>query len=322
MVQVVVAKVLAFCHERGITHRDLKPENLLYADESENAKIKIADFGFAKLVTAETNMSTMCGTPGYYAPEIVRKQPYDNKCDIWSLGVITYILLCGFPPFYDENQVEEMRKILQGEFEFVGCTASATDGAAGHGHLAILEFLHENRSEGCTTLVMDEAAKNGHLHVLQFPRQRRREGHSARVIDGATRNNHVAVVEFLIQHGDSQAISKVLLSPAKTGNAWLFAYLLTQARVQDGCDADIDSIIDDLTLMSIISEGHLGVIQRIYQLTPDAAAAIGNTEMLAYLLASPRCHNQCFYGLLQAAGMGHLDVLQIVLGLVDTTQPS
>ncbi|DBA02655.1 TPA: hypothetical protein N0F65_010480 [Lagenidium giganteum] len=115
----VVAKVLAFCHARGVTHRDLKPENLLYADESENAKIKIADFGFAKLVTAETNMSTMCGTPGYYAPEIVRKQPYDNKCDIWSLGVITYILLCGFPPFYDENQVEEMRKILQGDFEFV-----------------------------------------------------------------------------------------------------------------------------------------------------------------------------------------------------------
>lgn len=115
----VVAKVLMYCHSEGITHRDLKPENLLYADESEHSQIKIADFGFAKLVTAETNMSTMCGTPGYYAPEIVRKQPYDNKCDIWSLGVITYILLCGFPPFYDENQVEEMRKILNGEFEFV-----------------------------------------------------------------------------------------------------------------------------------------------------------------------------------------------------------
>ncbi|RLN36948.1 hypothetical protein BBJ28_00002078 [Nothophytophthora sp. Chile5] len=96
----------------GVTHRDLKPENLLYADESAGAMIKIADFGFAKLVTEETNMSTMCGTPGYYAPEIVRKQPYDSKCDIWSLGVIAYILLCGFPPFYDENQVEEMRKVL------------------------------------------------------------------------------------------------------------------------------------------------------------------------------------------------------------------
>ncbi|GAB9470196.1 hypothetical protein Gpo141_00007448 [Globisporangium polare] len=115
----VVAKVLAYCHSEGVTHRDLKPENLLYSNETESAAIKIADFGFAKLVTAETNMSTMCGTPGYYAPEIVRKQPYDNKCDIWSLGVITYILLCGFPPFYDENQVEEMRKILHGDFEFV-----------------------------------------------------------------------------------------------------------------------------------------------------------------------------------------------------------
>ncbi|KAF1794953.1 Calcium/calmodulin-dependent/calcium-dependent protein kinase [Phytophthora cactorum] len=110
----VVAKVLRYCHSEGVTHRDLKPENLLYADETESAVIKIADFGFAKLVTEETNMSTMCGTPGYYAPEIVRKLPYDSKCDIWSLGVIAYILLCGFPPFYDENQVEEMRKVGSG----------------------------------------------------------------------------------------------------------------------------------------------------------------------------------------------------------------
>ena len=71
----VVAKALKYCHHNGITHRDLKPENLLYEDETEAARIKIADFGFAKLVTAETNMSTMCGTPGYSAPEIVRKQP-------------------------------------------------------------------------------------------------------------------------------------------------------------------------------------------------------------------------------------------------------
>jgi serine/threonine protein kinase len=83
----VVAKVLAFCHTAGVTHRDLKPENLLYADETEDAKIKIADFGFAKLVTADTNMSTMCGTPGYYAPEIVRKQPVRlSFARAWLLG--------------------------------------------------------------------------------------------------------------------------------------------------------------------------------------------------------------------------------------------
>ncbi|CAI5714583.1 unnamed protein product [Peronospora destructor] len=63
-------------------------------------------------------MSTMCGTPGYYAPEIVRNLPYDSKCDVWSLGVITYILLCGYPPFYDENRAEEMRRIINGDFGF------------------------------------------------------------------------------------------------------------------------------------------------------------------------------------------------------------
>jgi calcium/calmodulin-dependent protein kinase I len=120
----VVAKALHFCHTRGVTHRDLKPENLLYENEKENARIKIVDFGFAKLLTPDdtTNMSTMCGTPGYYAPEIVRKQPYNNKCDIWSLGVIIYILLCGFPPFYDENQVEEMRKVRR----FCNCSSDVS----------------------------------------------------------------------------------------------------------------------------------------------------------------------------------------------------
>ncbi|RMX69131.1 hypothetical protein DD238_002430 [Peronospora effusa] len=115
----VVAKVLHYCHSKGVTHRDLKPENLLYTDKTANSTIKIADFGFAKLVTSEeTNLLTMCGTRGYYAPEIVRNLPYDSKCDVWSLGVITYILLCGFPPFHDENRAEEMRKIVNGEFAF------------------------------------------------------------------------------------------------------------------------------------------------------------------------------------------------------------
>ncbi|TDH64748.1 hypothetical protein CCR75_002465 [Bremia lactucae] len=115
----VVAKALRYCHARGVTHRDLKPENLLYADETDNSVIKVADFGFAKLLKEPSNMLTMCGTPGYYAPEIVRKLPYNSKCDIWSLGVITYILLCGFPPFYSESHVEEMQNILNGAFEFI-----------------------------------------------------------------------------------------------------------------------------------------------------------------------------------------------------------
>lgn len=98
-----LADALHYCHQRGVVHRDLKPENLLYSDTTDAAQIKIADFGLAKLLNQTQLMATACGTPGYVAPEILLGKPYSDKVDMWSLGVITYILLCGFPPFYDEN---------------------------------------------------------------------------------------------------------------------------------------------------------------------------------------------------------------------------
>lgn len=70
-----VAQVLAYCHERGVAHRDLKPENLLYDTPDELSMIKIADFGFAKMASEGVVMSTMCGTPGYFAPEVIARQP-------------------------------------------------------------------------------------------------------------------------------------------------------------------------------------------------------------------------------------------------------
>jgi calcium/calmodulin-dependent protein kinase I len=75
----------------------LQPENLLYSDKSDTAEIKIADFGLAKLLRESDFMATACGTPGYVAPEILESRPYTDKVDSWSLGVILYILLCGFP---------------------------------------------------------------------------------------------------------------------------------------------------------------------------------------------------------------------------------
>ncbi|EQC37223.1 CAMK protein kinase [Saprolegnia diclina VS20] len=113
-----VADVLVYCHAQDIAHRDLKPENLLYATADDNAEIKIADFGFAIIAADGVVMQTMCGTPGYFAPEVIARRPYEQKCDIWSLGVIMYILLCGFPPFYDENQIQEMEKIRNAEYDF------------------------------------------------------------------------------------------------------------------------------------------------------------------------------------------------------------
>lgn len=114
---VQVAHALKVCHEMGVVHRDLKPENLLYADVDSDV-IKLADFGLASMLTPQAALETACGTPGYVAPEILWGSGYSKECDIWSLGVITYILLCGFPPFYDENQNRLFKKIRNADYSF------------------------------------------------------------------------------------------------------------------------------------------------------------------------------------------------------------
>jgi calcium/calmodulin-dependent protein kinase I len=111
-----LASVIKFIHDQGIVHRDLKPENILLTDDTDNATIKIADFGFARPVAA--GLSTACGTPGYVAPEIINGRPYGKSVDIWSLGVIIYILLCGYPPFYNTNQSQLFKAIREGKFAF------------------------------------------------------------------------------------------------------------------------------------------------------------------------------------------------------------
>eukprot|EP01083_Nonionella_stella_P091993 257333_1 len=109
---------LAYCHQRDVAHRDLKPENLLLVSRDDDKNIKIADFGFAKKVSSEKCLLTQCGTPGYVAPEILHGVPYGTKADMWSLGVITYILLGGYPPFIEQNQRELFKKIKRGQYEF------------------------------------------------------------------------------------------------------------------------------------------------------------------------------------------------------------
>jgi len=94
-----------------------KPENLLLVGSSDS-DIKIADFGFAKKALSLACLKTQCGTPGYVAPEILEGVPYGLKADMWSLGVIIYILLGGYPPFVESNQRELFRKIRKGQFEF------------------------------------------------------------------------------------------------------------------------------------------------------------------------------------------------------------
>uniref|UniRef100_A0A671NGL6 Calcium/calmodulin-dependent protein kinase type 1D-like n=1 Tax=Sinocyclocheilus anshuiensis TaxID=1608454 RepID=A0A671NGL6_9TELE len=112
-----VLEAVSYLHQNSIVHRDLKPENLLYYSSDENAKIMISDFGLSKMADHGV-MSTACGTPGYVAPEVLAQKPYSKAVDCWSIGVITYILLSGYPPFYEENETRLFSKIMKAEYAF------------------------------------------------------------------------------------------------------------------------------------------------------------------------------------------------------------
>ncbi|KZV40872.1 hypothetical protein F511_22811 [Dorcoceras hygrometricum] len=108
-----------FCHSRGVYHRDLKPENLLL---DEYGNLKVSDFGLSALAESKRQdglLHTTCGTPAYVAPEVINRRGYDgSKADIWSCGVILYVLLAGYLPFHDSNLMEMYKKIGKAEFKF------------------------------------------------------------------------------------------------------------------------------------------------------------------------------------------------------------
>ncbi|KAH7645028.1 MAP kinase-activated protein kinase 2 isoform X2 [Dermatophagoides farinae] len=115
-----ICKAIRFLHSLNIAHRDVKPENLLYTRKDHTGILKLTDFGFAK----ETNsaLQTPCYTPYYVAPEVLGPEKYDKSCDLWSLGVIIYILLCGYPPFYSNHGMAispgMKKRIRAGQYDF------------------------------------------------------------------------------------------------------------------------------------------------------------------------------------------------------------
>jgi mitogen-activated protein kinase-activated protein kinase 2 len=116
-----ICKAIYFLHNTNIAHRDLKPENLLYTKIDAHGILKLTDFGFAKEVSFKS-LQTPCYTPYYVAPEVLGPEKYDKSCDMWSLGVIMYILLCGYPPFYSNHGMAispgMKKRIRNGQYEF------------------------------------------------------------------------------------------------------------------------------------------------------------------------------------------------------------
>ncbi|KZV34824.1 calcium-dependent protein kinase 24-like [Dorcoceras hygrometricum] len=117
LVTKTILEVVKVCHEHGVMHRDLKPENFLYANDGENAAIKAIDFGLSAFFEPGQRFGEIVGSPYYMAPEVLRRN-YGQEIDVWSAGVILYILLCGVPPFWAETEEGIAHAIVKGELVF------------------------------------------------------------------------------------------------------------------------------------------------------------------------------------------------------------
>jgi len=117
-----ILQAVQYLHNQGVVHRDLKPENLLVRDLNEsNIHIYVADFGLSRASHDKETFNTYCGSPEYVAPEILACVPYEKAVDLWSVGVITYILLTGFLPFYDKNHAVLFEKIQNVDYNWDDC---------------------------------------------------------------------------------------------------------------------------------------------------------------------------------------------------------
>ena len=115
---VTLIRTMGEIHKKTIVHRDLKPENLLLKEALNDTGILVADFGFAKHCARGDYLTTRCGTPAFVAPEIVLGNKYNEKCDMWSIGCLLYMIICGYPPFQGKDHNELFRKIRASDFTF------------------------------------------------------------------------------------------------------------------------------------------------------------------------------------------------------------
>jgi calcium-dependent protein kinase len=112
-----VVEVVAHCHTMGVVHRDLKPENFLLSSAGSASELKAIDFGLSAFFQAGKPLTDIVGSAYYVAPEVLRKK-YSSQCDIWSCGVILYILLCGIPPFYADTEAAIFKAVIKGSIDF------------------------------------------------------------------------------------------------------------------------------------------------------------------------------------------------------------
>ncbi|XP_069798378.1 calcium/calmodulin-dependent protein kinase type 1D-like isoform X2 [Narcine bancroftii] len=210
-----ILEAVRYLHKNGIVHRDLKPENLLYFNSDENSKIMISDFGLSKM--EETGvMSTACGTPGYVAPEVLHQKPYDKAVDCWSIGVITYILLCGYPPFYEDTESKLFARISKAEYEF---DSPFWDGISEQAKGFIRHLLEKDPSKRFTC---EEALRHPWIAENCAPLHNICHSVSMQIAKNFARNNWKRVINIavIVKHMQKlQATSKQKVQDSNRGHS-------------------------------------------------------------------------------------------------------
>lgn len=154
---------LVYLHNRGICHRDLKPENFLLGSSGEDAALKLIDFGLsARMQPGQASMNTRSGTPYYVAPEVLSGS-YDEKCDLWSIGILTYVLLCGYPPFNGTSDKEILLRVKSGKYVFPDSEWKTVSAEAKNFVTNLLEFKPAKR------MAANEALDHAWMHSALPP---------------------------------------------------------------------------------------------------------------------------------------------------------
>jgi len=187
-----ILSAVQYLHSMEIAHRDLKPENLLCSGSGSNEIVKIADFGLSKVFAGDEQLVTSCGTPGYVAPEVLMCESYDKSVDMWGIGIITYILLAGYPPFYAENDTALFEKIMNAEYDFEDeCWDDVSDLAKDFiKHLLVKDpverFTAEQalKHEWITTKAVPDKALNIHQKLSAYNLQRKEQSKAKGNDDG------------------------------------------------------------------------------------------------------------------------------------------
>lgn len=163
-------ETLGYLHSVGVAHRDIKPENVVFADRGERAGMFLIDFGFAASGVEGASLTTPCGTPQYAAPEILNAMPHGCKVDMWSLGVVAYVMMCGFPPFYHDEEPEMFRLVKRGEFDFPSPSWDQISDKAKDFIRKLLTVDQEQRFSAAQALrhpwIVDEAKEEPHLGLV------------------------------------------------------------------------------------------------------------------------------------------------------------